>query len=303
MLRFTFGKGIKFATPEATAAIIPEILHRVWEKDNHRESVLMEMGQQGGVSGDCFVKVAYEAYVDRWHPHDGEGPNPLEQLHVPTPVVLHRSRLLRMKIKYRFWGTSLEGTRQVFTYTEILTDDTIEEYLNDELIDSRPNILGIVPVVHIANKPVSGSPWGLPDCQDIISINRQYNEIHLGGRHHQLPRADHHHHWAKASQLERGAKKIWAACLGRQGREPGGRLPGPEAGLEYMELLEGHEMVGIPVTALGQSQPISTLRRGAVHPVPAPHGSVAAEDRPVRARDRADQRVGHPTLAVKEPNS
>jgi hypothetical protein len=72
-----------------------------------------------------------------------------------------RTRLLRFKQKYRFWGTSLEGTRQVFTYTEILTDDMIEEYINDELIDSRPNPLGLIPVVHIPNIPVSGSPWGL----------------------------------------------------------------------------------------------------------------------------------------------
>ena len=149
--RFTFAKGVFFETPEATAGIIPDMLQRVWEKDNNKAQVLLEIGQQGSVSGDAFVKVAYEEpYVDsigipqpgrcrvlpmnaahcfpEWHPHD-------------------RSRLLRMKIKYRFWGTSMEGTRQVFTYTEILTDDVIEEYLNDELIDSRPNPIGIVPVV------------------------------------------------------------------------------------------------------------------------------------------------------------
>ena len=78
-----------------------------------------------------------------------------------------RTRLLRFKQKYRFWGTSLEGTRQVFTYTEILTDDIIEEYINDELIDSRPNPLGIIPVVHIPNVPVSGSPWCRPSSSQV----------------------------------------------------------------------------------------------------------------------------------------
>jgi Phage portal protein, SPP1 Gp6-like len=264
--RFSFGKGVHFHTPEATAAIIPDLLQRVWEKDNHKEQVLLEMGQQGSVSGDCFVKVAYEeAYVDpigvyipgkcrvlpmnaahcfpEWHPHD-------------------RSRLLRMKIKYRFWGTSLEGTRQVFTYTEILTDDVIEEYLNDELIDSRPNIIGVVPVVHIANLPVSGSPWGLPDCQDIIGINRQYNEVATSVadiiNYHAEPITIIT--GAKASQLERGAKKIWAG-LPKDAKVENleGGFQGLNAGLQYMEMLKRtmHEMVGVPETALGQVQPIS----------------------------------------------
>jgi Phage portal protein, SPP1 Gp6-like len=185
-------------------------------------------------TGNCFPE---------WHPHD-------------------RTRLLRMKIKYRFWGTSLEGTRQVFTYTEILTDDIIEEYLNDELIDSRPNPIGVVPVVHIANLPVSGSPWGLPDCQDIISLNRQYNEIATAVsdiiNYHAEPITIIT--GAKASQLERGAKKIWAG-LPKDARVENleGGYQGLQQGIAYLEILKRtmHEMVGVPETALGQVQPIS----------------------------------------------
>ncbi len=78
-----------------------------------------------------------------------------------------------------YWtgNTSAEGTRQVYTYVEIITDQAIEEYINDELIDSRPNPLGTIPIVHISNVPVSGSPWGLADIADVIDLNRQYNEI------------------------------------------------------------------------------------------------------------------------------
>ena len=264
--RFSFGNGVKFESEHKTEAIIPNLLERVWEEDNDKNRVLLEMAQQGGVSGDCFVKVAYEEpYVDttgipirgrvrlltlnaahcfpEWHPHD-------------------RTRLLRMKIKYRFWGTSLEGTRQVFTYTEILTDDVIEEYLNDELIDSRPNPVGRVPVIHIPNLPVSGSPWGLPDCQDIISINRQYNEIATSVadiiNYHAEPITIIT--GAKASQLERGAKKIWAG-LPKDAKVENleGGFQGLEGALRYLELLKRtmHEMVGVPETALGQIQPIS----------------------------------------------
>jgi hypothetical protein len=313
MLRFTFGKGVRFETPEATAAIIPEVLNRVWEKDNHRESVLMEMGQQGAVSGDAFVKVAYEEpYMDpagiynagrvrilplnaahcfpEWHPHD-------------------RTRLLRMKIKYRFWGTSLEGTRQVFTYTEILTDDTIEEYLNDELIDSRANPIGIVPVVHIPNRPVSGSPWGLPDCQDIISLNRQYNEVATSVadiiNYHAEPITIIT--GAKASQLERGAKKIWAG-LPKDAKVENleGGYQGLKQGLEYLEMMKRtmHEMVGIPETALGQVQPISNTSGVALSIQFQPLMNVWAQK--TTQYGKGLQRINDlviRTLAVKEPQS
>ena len=264
--RFTFGNGIHFRSPKATEAIIPDRLERVWTIDNDKQHVLFEMAQTGGITGDCFVKVAYEdGYQDsigrvhagrvrilplnpafcfpEFHPHD-------------------RQRLLRFKQKYRFWGTSLEGTRQVFTYTEILTDDIIEEYINDELIDSRPNPLGQIPVVHIANIPVSGSPWGLSDAHDIITINRSYNEIATDIadiiNYHAAPVTVIV--GAKASNLEKGAKKVWGG-LPKDAQvfnlEGGGA--GIQGALEFMDRLKMsmHEIMQVPENALGQSQAIS----------------------------------------------
>ena len=266
LARFVFGKGVHFRSPKATEAIVPDRLERVWEVDNDKMRVLLEIGQQGGITGDVFVKVAYEEpWVDsaglahpgrvrilpmnssfcfpEFHPHD-------------------RTRLLRFKQKYRFWGTSLEGTRQVFTYTEILTDDTIEEYVNDELIDSRPNPLGQIPVVHIPNVPVSGSPWGLADAHDIITINRAYNEISTDVadiiNYHASPVTVIV--GAKASNLEKGAKKVWGGLpKDAQVFNLEGGAQGIDGALKYLELLKRsmHEIMNIPETALGQVQPIS----------------------------------------------
>ena len=60
LARFVFGKGVHFRSPKATEAIVPDRLERVWEVDNDKMRVLLEMAQQGGITGDCFVKVAYE---------------------------------------------------------------------------------------------------------------------------------------------------------------------------------------------------------------------------------------------------
>jgi hypothetical protein len=266
VINFTFGKGVQFRSPKATEAIVPDLLERVWEVDNNKATVLWEMGQQGTVSGDCFIKVAYEeAYRDpsgllhpgrvrvlplnssfafpEFHPHD-------------------RERLIRFKLKYRFWGTSLEGTRQVFTYTEILTDDIIEEYINDELIDSRPNPLGIIPIIHIPNVRISGSPWGLSDCNDIININRTYNETATDiadiVNYHAAPVTVII--GAKASQLEKGANKVWGG-LPKDAKVENleGGAQGLKGAMEFLAMLKKtmHEMIGVPETALGQAQPIS----------------------------------------------
>lgn len=262
---FVFGKGVSWRSPQATEAIIPQALNKVWTVDNNQQALLWEIGNQGGVSGDAFVKVAWEPeWVDaagmyhngrvriiplnasfcfpEFHPHD-------------------RNRIIRFKLKYRFWGTSLEGTRQVFTYTELLTENGIEEYVNDELIDSRPNPLGRIPIVHIRNIPVSGSPWGLSDIQDIMTLNREYNEkatdISDIINYHASPVTVIT--GAKASSLEKGAKKVWAIPTKDASvfnLELGAGLEGPMA---YLELLKRamHELTGVPEAALGQMMPIS----------------------------------------------
>jgi len=263
---FTFGRGVQFRSPKETEAIVPDLLKRVWEVDNDKHEVLWEMGQQGGVSGDCFVKVAYEdPYVD---PSGQAHPGRVRILPLNASFCFpefhphDRTRLIRFKLKYRFWGTSLEGTRQVFTYTELLTDDRVEEYINDELIDSRPNPMGVIPVVHIPNLRVSGSPWGLPDCMDIISLNRTYNEVATDVadivNYHAAPVTVVV--GAKINNLEKGANKVWGG-LPKDAQvfnlEGGGS--GLQGALQYLEMIKRsmHEMVGVPETALGQMQPIS----------------------------------------------
>jgi hypothetical protein len=150
----------------------------------------------------------------------------------------------------------------VYTYTEILTDDRIEEYINDELIDSRPNPIGVVPIIHTPNVRVSGSPWGLADCHDIIVLNRNYNEVATDiadiVNYHAAPVTVIT--GAKASSLEKGPKKVWGG-LPKDAQvfnlEGGGQ--GLQGAMEYLKVIKMamHEMIGVPETALGQIQPIS----------------------------------------------
>jgi hypothetical protein len=265
LVNFSFGKGINFHSPEATSAIVPYTLKEVWEVHNNKDAVLVEIGQLGSVSGDVFVKVAFEEpFVDpagvpqagkirilplnpafcfpEFHPHD-------------------RSRLIRFKLKYKFWGTAQDGTRQVMTYVELMTEDMIEEYINDELIDSRPNPIGEIPIAFTPNIMVASSPWGLSDITDLVSLNREYNE-----KATEISDIINYHvapvtviTGAKASNLEKGPRKVWAinnkdAKINQLELQT--NFTGP---LGYMELLKQamHELTGVPAQALGTMQPIS----------------------------------------------
>jgi hypothetical protein len=262
---FCFGKGVQFRTPEANSAIIPRLLSTVWEDHNNKHYVLWEMGQLASVTGDCFTKVAYEEpYQDStgmWH----EGRIrviPLNPAHCFPEYHPHdRDRLLRFKLKYRFWGTAPEGTRQVYTFTEILSEDMIQQFINDELIDQYPNALGIIPIVHIPNTSISSSPWGQSDIWDIIPLNRELNEkmVEVSDiiNYHAAPVTIIT--GAKASQLERGPKKVWAGLpkdASVFNLESRGEMSGA---LEYIQFIKRtmHEITGVPETALGQFQPVS----------------------------------------------
>jgi len=263
---FTFSKGITFQSPKQYMHTVPALLQRIWTKDNSKQKILWEIGNQGSVQGDAFIKIAYDPPFEdavgqvqpgkvrilpinasfcfpEWHPHD-------------------RERLIRFKLKYRFWGTAPEGTRQVYTYVEIITDDTIEEYVNDDLIDRRPNPLGVIPVVHIANRIASASPWGLSDIMDVIPLNREFNEkatdVSDIVNYHTAPVTVIT--GAKASNLEKGANKIWAIGQKEARVENlAGGTEGLPGALSYLELIKQgmHEMIGVPEGALGQAQPIS----------------------------------------------
>jgi hypothetical protein len=264
---FCFGRGVRFHTPRATEAIVPNLLHRVWDIDNKKDRILWAMGQVGGVSGDVFVKIAYEdPYVDpagRLHPGRVRIIVLNPSFCMPEFHPHDKTRIIRFKLKYRFWTTAGDGTRQVRTFTEITTDQSIEEYIDDQPLEGspRPNVLGTIPVIHIPNFPIEGSPWGLSDVDPIIPLNREFNE-----KATEISDVINYHAQpvtvitgGKASNLEKGPNKVWGG-LPKDAKvfnlDMTANFSGP---LAYLEMLKAsmHELTGVPHGALGEKQAIS----------------------------------------------
>lgn len=171
---------------------------------------------------------------------------------------------LARRSKKTFWtgNSTIEGTRQVHTYVEIMDDEWIEEYVDDQLIRRNPNPMGFIPVVHIANKVASASPWGLSDVIDVIPLNRDFNEkaTEISDIVNYSTAPVTIITGASAANLEKSANKIWSL---RQKDATVQNLSsdfstlGPAVDFLQMLKLGMHEMIGIPETALGMSQAIS----------------------------------------------
>lgn len=172
-------------------------------------------------------------------------------------------------VRTKTWLARRNGVTYWTGNTEILTDEMVEEYVNDEMIDSRPNPLGRIPIVHCTNKPVASSPWGTSDIADIIGLNREFNEkateVSDIINYHSAPVTVIT--GAKANNLEKGPRKVWTIGT-KDARVQNLTLDTNMAGpLGYMELLKSamHEFTGVPVSALGQLQPISNTSGTALH--------------------------------------
>jgi hypothetical protein len=246
--------------------IVPALLDRVWSRDNNKSRVLWEIGNIGSIFGDVFVKVTYEAgrtdqlgfripprvriiplnpsfCFPRYHPHDKE-------------------RMEEFKLKYRFWSTAPDGTRVTNTYVEILTDDMIREYVNDELVSERENPVGVIPIVQIQNAPAQGSPWGLSDIWEILGTNREYNE-----KATEISDIINYHAnpitvitGGKAPAMDVGPNKVWGVDNEHaKVYNLENNFQGLQAAVGYLELLKTYmfEAMGVPVNALGQEQAIS----------------------------------------------
>ena len=266
LTNFSVGKGVEFHSDKMFTHITPALLDRVWSRDNVKGRVLWEMANMGSIFGDVFVKVTYErGWTDpvgikhaprvriiplnpsfafpRWHPHD-------------------KDRLEEFKLKYRFWSTAPDGTRVTNTYVELLTDLTIREYVNDELISERPNPVGCIPIVHIQNAPAQGSAWGLSDIWEILGTNREYNE-----KMTEISDIINYHAnpitvitGGKAPALDVGPNKIWGVDNdSAKVYNLENNFAGLQAAIGYVDLLKTYmfEATGVPINALGQEQAIS----------------------------------------------
>jgi len=296
---FTFSKGFKCSIPDIPGTPVNEkterefirvMLEEAWRKN----SMLLwglEAGQMGGVTGDVFVRVSW----DKEHPIEDpypradilpshmcfpefEGPHgpdrkKIKRILIMNPVYIDSTDLKVSAGKYFSSANKSKPRQQLImesemwtsplyspTTGELLREARVMRYSGKDLVSDEVNVLGEVPVVHIANYPLAGEYWGMSDLTDAVDLNREINEkttdISDIINYHGSPMTVLY--GAKLTDLERGANRIWALPEGAKAENL--TLSGDlSAASNHLAMLKATmlELTGTPEQALGKSMSIS----------------------------------------------
>lgn len=284
---FLAGKGFNIQTPDVLEEITLPFLNEVW-KSNRKKQFAWDAALMGGVTGDVFALVTFETPTPmqrQINPYtQGQIRVQLlgsEQVY-PTWDPLNVQNLLAVRIETIFYAdrgmhtldrddrTNHQGRQlQTKRFTQIITPSQIVEQAHGEMPVIKPNTLGEIPLVHIANMSVPKEYYGLPDGQDLIDLQRELNEKSTDVsdiiNYHASPVTIIF--GAKAKQLERGPRQIWSG-LPSDAKVQNLALDGDlNASVGYIDSVKKtmHDLSDVPATALGDESPISNTSGVALH--------------------------------------
>lgn len=280
------GKGMLIDVPQALAKITKPIICKVW-KDNDEDKKLLEIATTGGVCGDCPIMAAWEpptTMQKKLNPY-AKGririrvlqPNSVFPLWDP----LNMEKLLRLRIVTevpvptqpptdvrRPATMGGQGVTQKRKYVEDIYDDKIIVGWEDEEKTQTTNDLGEIPFVMIPNEVFPGEYWGKSDLDDIIDIQREFNEkltdISDIVNYHAAPVTIMT--GAKAKQLEKGPKALWSGLPADAkvfNLQLGGDLGLSFKYLEFVRQLM-LDIANVPEGAFGKIQSISNTSGAAL---------------------------------------
>lgn len=276
---FLMGAGFTMKVPEPLAQVTAPKLKEVWGYNN---GALLghEIATTGGITGDAFILITAEEPTEmakRINPHT-KGKVRLNLLGseqvFPTWDPLNKEVLTSVRIETIFYAdrgiaktdrddrADHQG-RQLYTkrFTQIITPTVIVEQFAGEIPVERPNVLGEIPLVHIKNLSMPREYYGLSDVQDLIDLQREFNEkaTDISDIINYQAAPVTVIFGARAKNVERGAKQIWSGLPSDarvQTVALGSDLNAAQGYLERIKLAL-HELSDVPEGSLGKAQPIS----------------------------------------------
>lgn len=240
---YLFGKGFNCTSDfmgRGTNQAIEDTLNEEWTK-NYRNALGWEMGQVGGITGDCWVHVGYD--VD---PVMGER---VKLTVIPSQYCFPVFRHATSKTFDAFvmsWPDTEVTTNRFGRITsksvrrgQYWTKDEVIDMENDEPVGKpRKNLLQEIPFVHMSNIPVTGYFWGKSDIASVVDLNRELNEKYTDAsdivNYHAAPVTVLY--GAKVQTLQIGANRVWSG-LPVNSKAEILQAPGIQMAIEYLNLL------------------------------------------------------------------
>lgn len=255
---FLFGKGYSFQYDSTVHAELSPLIKEVFRYNDMDVKSIM-MGQQGAITGDVFLQVAWDDEPDDLHPNGKVAITLLPYNTVyPTYDPQNRDKMLSCIIKYLV--LSDDGTSD-YVYTQEITKERIVTKQGDAVIEDIENVLGQINVVHIKNMPLAGFCYGQSDLISIIPLQRELNakvtDVSDIINYHAAPVTIIQ--GARSKNLERGAKKVWGG-LPKDAKVYNLELSSDlNASNNFISMIKKsiHELSNTPEMSLGASGAIS----------------------------------------------
>jgi len=274
---FLMGKGFNVQVKSNATDITKPLLDEVWE-DNDKELRGIDIAQSGGVQGNAWIKVTLQQYENGTLEKELYPKGRIRFFVLPSYTVFptwnahDKDKLNEVKIIYPITVEERRGTkvnRETKWYREVLTDEYIEEYINDDLVERKENPIGVVPIVRIKNLPVADDPLGVSDIEDIVPLQDELNskatDISDIINYHAAPITIIQ--GAKVGNLEKGHRKIWGG-IPKDGKVYNLELNTDlKAAMDYLDLVKScmFESGKMPADAFGRESRISNVSGVALH--------------------------------------
>lgn len=250
-----------------------ELMMYNWGKSDKLQ-LAYEILQMGSITGDCWVGV-------NWNEEGRFCKVSVFDSRQCFPTFLNgdfnrmESFMVRQMLDQK--GSNSENRYRLFV--QRYTPDTVETwYQKDVCIEEKdiakyeyqsfPNRYGVIPVVHIKNRPNASSYFGKSDANDILKINKVYNELMQ-----QLKAVIDYHATpttvitgASAKSLKKGLGQIWSGLPAEANVFNLGLDVDLSATVNYIKDLKTsmHELSDVPENALGKIQAISNTSAAAL---------------------------------------
>lgn len=249
-----------------------ELMMYNWGKSDKLQ-LAYEILQMGGITGDVWIGLEWmPGELDRYcrvNVFDSRQCFPIFRNGDYNDV---ESFLVRQPL-------DMKGDNKYRLFVQRWTNDTIETwYQMDVSIEESkvakyehqtyPNKYGFIPVVHIKNKPNSSGYYGKSDANDILKINKVYNELMQ-----QLKAVIDYHvtpttviTGASAKSLKKGLGQIWSGLPAEANVFNLGLDVDLSATVNFAKDLKTamHELSDVPENALGKIQAISNTSAAAL---------------------------------------
>lgn len=252
-----------------------ELMMYHWGKSDKLQ-LAYEILQMGGVTGDCWLGV-------EWMPDEGDKYCRISVFDSRQCFVTFEngdySKVESFMVRQPLDQNGSNSTNKYRLFVQKWTNDTVETwYQKDVAIEENKvrkydnktyeNKYGFIPMVHIKNKPNSAGYYGKSDMNDILKINKVYNELMQ-----QLKAVIDYHvtpttviTGASAKSLKKGLGQIWSGLPAEANVFNLGLDVDLSATVNFARDLKTamHELSDVPENALGKIQAISNTSAAAL---------------------------------------